>query len=139
VTVTVIGNLTRDPELRFAKSGLAMVTLGLAVNRKRGDEELTSFFDVVAFGSLAENVAETCPKGSRVVVTGRLEQRSWETDDGDRRSKVEIVADDIGPSLRWATAALTRNSSDKPGGAPGTQHSWSRPVGQPVHHGEEPF
>ena len=68
-------------------------------------EEQVSFFDVTCWAQLAENVAESVPKGSRVVVTGRLEQRSWETQEGDKRSKVEIVADEVGPSLRWATAA----------------------------------
>ncbi len=140
MTTTIVGNTTRDPELRFTKNGLAMVTVGVAVNRKRGDEETTSFFDVVAFGTLAENVAETCPKGSRIVVTGRLEQRSWESDNGERRSKVEIVADDIGPSLRWATATITRTPNDRPTSpAPGVQHNWDRPTGQTVHYGEEPF
>jgi len=141
MTTTVVGNTTRDPELRFTKNGLAMLTVGVAVNRKRGDEETTSFFDVVAFGSLAENVAESCPKGCRVVVTGRLEQRSWDTDNGERRSKVEIVADEIGPSLRWATCTVTRNVGERTSAAAsGVQHAWDKPTGQStVQYGEEPF
>ena len=68
-----------------------------------------SFFDVTCFRQLAENVAESLKKGARVVVYGTLQQRSWETDHGDRRSKVEILADDVAPSLRWATAEVTKN------------------------------
>ena len=121
-TVPVVGNVTRDPELRFTPSGAAVATFGLAWNRKsqnaRGEtEEQVSFFDVTCWRQLAENVAESLSKGTRVVVYGRLEQRSWETTDGDRRSKVEIIADDVAPSLRWATAELTRNDFKGDAGA----------------------
>ena len=71
-------------------------------------EESTSFFDIVCWRDLAENVALSLVKGSRVVVTGRLEQRTWETEEGDRRSRVELVAEDVGASLRFATAEITR-------------------------------
>ena len=109
-TVTVVGNVTRDPELRFAQSGTAIAQFGVAWNRRRQDQEdEVSFFDVTCFGQFAENVAESVKKGVRVVVYGTLQQRSWETDHGDRRSKVEILADDVAPSLRWATAEVTRN------------------------------
>ena len=109
-TVTVVGNVTRDPELRFAQSGMAIAQFGLAWNRRRQDQEdEVSFFDVTCFRQLAENVAESLKKGARVVVYGTLQQRSWENDQGDRRSKVEILADDVAPSLKWATAAVTRN------------------------------
>ena len=113
-SVTLVGNVTRDPELRFTNTGQANVTFGLAVNRRWQNrqtqewEEATSFFDVVCWRDLAENVALSLSKGMRVVVTGRIEQRSWETDDGEHRSKVEIVADEIGPSLRFATADVQR-------------------------------
>jgi single-strand DNA-binding protein len=113
-TVTLVGNLTRDPELRFTNSGLAQTTFGLAVNRRRQNasgewEDNTSFFDIVCWRDMAENVSTSLNKGNRIVVTGRLEQRSWETENGDRRSKVEVIADEIGPSLRWATAKIERN------------------------------
>jgi single-strand DNA-binding protein len=114
-TVTVIGNLTREPELRFTNTGQAQANLGLAVNRRwqnrqSGEwEERTSFFNVVAWGDLAENVAHSLPKGCRVIVTGRLEQRSWETQEGEKRSVIEVVADEVAPSLRWATAKVERN------------------------------
>jgi single-strand DNA-binding protein len=119
--VVLVGNITRDPELRFTPSGQPTATFGLAVNRRWQNrqtqewEEATSFFDVVCWREQAENAAESLARGSRVIVTGRLEQRSWETPDGDKRSKVEVVADEIGPSLRWATAAITKNERRGPG------------------------
>ena len=120
-SITLVGNITRDPELRFTNTGQANVTFGLAVNRRWQNrqtqewEEATSFFDVVCWREMAENVSESLTRGSRVIVNGRLEQRSWETQDGDKRSKVEVVADEIGPSLRWATAAVTKNERRGPG------------------------
>ena len=113
--ITIVGNCTRDPELRFTASGQANASFGVAVNRRWQNrqtnewEEAVSFFDVVCWRQLAENVAESITKGSRVIVTGRLDQRSWETQDGDKRSKVEIVADEIGPSLNYATAQVVRH------------------------------
>ena len=113
----IVGNLTRDPEIRYTREGQATATLGVAANRRWQNretnewEESTSFFDVVAWRDLAENVALSLTKGMRVIVTGRLEQRSWETEDGDRRFKVEIVADEVGPSLRFATVDVHRTSS----------------------------
>jgi single-strand DNA-binding protein len=111
-TTTVVGNLARDPEIRYTREGQATTALSLAVNRRWQNretkewEESTSFLDVICWRDLAENVALSLTKGARIVVTGRLEQRSWETDEGDRRSKVEIVADEIGASLRFATADI---------------------------------
>jgi single-strand DNA-binding protein len=120
-TVTIVGNLTRDPEIRYTTGGAAKASFGVAVSRRWQNrqsqewEEQTSFFNVVCWREMAENVAESIGKGSRVVVTGRLEQRSWETENGDKRSVVEIVADEVGPSLRWATAKVNRN--ERRGGA----------------------
>ena len=114
-TITLIANLTREPEIRYTREGQATTTLGVAVNRRWQDrtteegEESTSFFDVVCWRELAENAALSLVKGMRVVVTGRLEHRSWETEEGEHRSKVEVVADDLGPSLRFATAEVQRN------------------------------
>ena len=105
-----------------------------------------SFFDITAWAQLAENVAETVAKGTRVTITGRLDQRSWETQDGDKRSKVEIVADDVAVSLRWATAEVTRNerSDGGGGGFGGGSSGGSRPSGgsnkPPAYNpDEEPF
>lgn len=110
--VTIVGNITRDPDLKYTPNGAAVVKLGVAVNKrvKQNGEWVDgdpSFFDVTAWNTLAENIAETLAKGNRVVVTGRLEQRSWEQD-GNKRYAVEIVADEVAPSLRWATAVVTR-------------------------------
>ncbi|MGB3411669.1 MAG: single-stranded DNA-binding protein [Microthrixaceae bacterium] len=146
-TVELIGNITRDPELRFTPSGAAVATFGLAVNRRWRNqqtnewEEQTSFFDIVCWREMAENVAESLTKGSRVIVTGRLDQRSWETDQGDKRSKVEVVADEVGPSLRWATAQVTKNER-REGGSGGGFNS-PPPAQEPPAGGynddEEPF
>ena len=145
--VTVVGNITRDPELRFTPSGAAVANFGLAWNRKgRDGEEVVSFFDITAWNQLAENASESLSKGMRVMVYGRLDQRSWETQDGDRRSKVEIIADEIAPSLRWATAEVTRNarSDNSAGGGGGAPQGGggARPVANqaPAYDpNEEPF
>ena len=121
-TVTLIGNLVDDPELRFTPSGVALAKIRMAVNRRwRGQDgewqEDTSFFNGTVWREQAETVAESLQKGTRVIVTGRLEQRSWETAEGDRRSVVEIQIDEIGPSLRWATATVNKTQrSDSWGG-----------------------
>lgn len=114
-SVSIIGNCTRDPELRFTPGGKPVASFGVAYStRRRKDDGSwedgdTSFFDVSCWDQLAENVCESIQKGNRVVVTGRLQQRSWENTEGEKRSKVEIVADDVSPSLRWSTAQITRN------------------------------
>ena len=112
-SVTLVGNLVEDPELRFTASGVAMANIRIAVSRRyrdRNDEwqEDTSFFGGTCWRDVAENVAESLTKGARVIITGRLKQRSWETNEGDKRSIVEIDIQEIGPSLRWATANVTR-------------------------------
>lgn len=114
-TVTLVGNLTRDPELRYTPSGAAVAKFGLAVNRyytnRQGERvENTDFFNVNAWRNLAENVAESLSTGVRVVVTGRIQSRSWETDEGQRRTVIEIEAEEVGPSLRWATAQMTKTT-----------------------------
>lgn len=119
--VTIAGGLGKDPELRYATNGKAFTKFSLANGRskKQGDKwvDETYWFDVVTFGQLAENVAESLRKGSKVVVTGKLSQRSWETDDGQKRSTVELVADDVSVSLRVATAVVTRNERKERVGA----------------------
>jgi single-strand DNA-binding protein len=121
-SIVLVGNITRDPELRFTPSGQSTATFGLAVNRRWQNrqtqewEEATSFFDVVCWRELAENASESLSRGSRIIVTGRLEQRSWETQEGEKRSKIEVVADELGPSLRWATAKIEKNERRGPGG-----------------------
>ena len=123
--ITIVGNVTRDPELRFTASGQATATFGIAVNRRWQNrqtnewEEAVSFFNVVTWRELAENAAESLHKGTRVLVSGRLEQRSWETPDGEKKTVVDIVADEVGPSLRWASAQIVRN--ERRGGEGGPQ------------------
>jgi single-strand DNA-binding protein len=118
--VTLIGNITRDPELRYTAGGQAIATFGIAVNRRwqnrqsQAWEESTSFFDIVCWGDLGTNVTDSLGKGDRVIVSGRLEQRSWETQDGEKRSKIEVVADEVGPSVRWAVARPEK--TDRRGG-----------------------
>lgn len=146
-TITIIGNVTRDPELRYLTSGTALAQLGVAVNRRYMQnnewQEETSFFDVVCWRDLADNVSESISKGDRIIVTGRLEQRSWETQDGDKRSKVEIVADEVGPSLRWATARIEKIRRDGPAGGStgGGGGSYEPPRDEPKSYddAEEPF
>ena len=152
-SVTLVGNVTRDPELRFTASGQATASFGLAVNRIWNDrqtnerKEAVSFFDVVCWREMAENASESLTKGARVLVTGRLEQRSWETPEGEKRSKIEIVADEVGPSLRWATAEVRKNDRRGPGEG-GPAANGARPVanaasqggGGPAYdYGDEPF
>jgi single-strand DNA-binding protein len=120
--VTITGNLTEDPELRFTPGGAAVANIRVAVTSrvKDGDgwrDGETSFFQVTAWRTLAENVAESLTKGARVMVFGPLRQRSWETDAGERRSVVEVQAEEVGPSLRWATAKPERTSAKAAAGA----------------------
>lgn len=128
-TTTLVGNVTREPELRFTPSGRAVAQFGLAINRRKRDESGawvdgdTSFFDVVCWGELGENVAASLGKGTRVIVLGELRQRSWETEPTDgtepqKRSKIEVVADSVGPELRWATCSVIKNERKGPDGAP---------------------
>jgi single-strand DNA-binding protein len=151
--VSVVGNLTRDPELRFTPSGQATASFGVAVNRRWQNrqtqewDEATSFFDVVCWGQLAENAAQSLTRGSRVVVSGRLDQRSWENQEGERRSKIEITADEVAPSLRWATVSITKNERRAPEGGGSFSNGAGRAVPNEApaeasgdyHYEEEPF
>ena len=149
-SITITGNITRDPEMRYTPSGISKVTFGIAVNRSWRNqntqewEEQTSFFNVVAWRQLAENVGASLTKGTRVTVTGRLEQRSWETEQGEKRSVVEVVADDIAASLRFATAEIHRVERQGAGeGGGGRRQPAATPSGggggNYDEYGEEPF
>ncbi|MBK8334309.1 MAG: single-stranded DNA-binding protein [Ilumatobacteraceae bacterium] len=150
-TVTIVGNITRDPELRFTAGGKGIASFGVAVNRRwqqNGEwQEKVSFFNVTAWDTLGENIAASLTKGTRVIVTGRLEQREYETKEGEKRNVVEIVADEIGPSLRWARAEVERIARDgggssgggsSAGGGSGGSSSGGR-APDPVYGDEEPF
>lgn len=146
-TVTLVGNLTRDPELRFTTGGRAVAQFGLAVNRRyqqNGEwQDQTSYFNVVAWGTLGENVAASVTKGMRVVVSGRLEQREYQTREGDKRTAIEINADEIGPSLRWATASVERTprgeGGQRGGGSTGGGGGGGNFGGGDAFPDEEPF
>jgi single-strand DNA-binding protein len=116
-SIVVVGNLTADPELRFTQTGVAYISGSIASNRKyqvNGQwEEKTSYFNFSAWREIAENIAATCTKGMRVVITGRMEQKTWTDKEGNERKTHELAVDDIGPSLRWATASVTKTA--KPG------------------------
>ena len=152
-TVTLTGNLTKDPELRYTTGGRGVASFGLAVNRRyqvNGEwQEQVSFFNVVAWADLGENAAASLHKGNRVMVTGRLEQRSYDTREGETRNVTEVIADDLGPSLRWAQAQVERISRDSAdgggfsGGGGGNSGGGgaARPATppDPVYGEEEPF
>jgi single-strand DNA-binding protein len=99
-SVSFAGNLTNDPEVRSTDSGIARAMFRVAVSGRR--EQEASFFTVIVWRDQAEHAAQSLTKGNRVVVVGRLQQRSWTAEDGSARSVVEVVADELGPSLRWA-------------------------------------
>ena len=111
-SVSFAGNLTDDPEVRYTEGGIARAVFRVAASG-RGEQE-PSFFTVVVWRDQAEHVAESLSKGSRVVVVGRLQQRSWTAEDGSARSVVEVVAEELGASLRWAaTTTRTTRSQDR--------------------------
>jgi single-strand DNA-binding protein len=122
--VTLVGNITDDPELRFTPSGAAVANFTVAVNRRfknnegQWEDKLDGFFRCNCWRDMAENVAESFSKGTRVVVVGRLQQRSWDDQEGNRRSVVEVQVDEVGPSLRWASASIQKSqrSSGSSGG-----------------------
>ena len=141
--VTIIGGLGRDPELRFTASGQAVVGFGVGVSHryKARDAvewtEETTWVDVTAWGALAENIASSAVKGSRVIVTGRFKTDTW-TDKatGVERSKIALVADEVGLSLRFARGSMERNERTSSSGGGG---GGSKPAGAPVYGDEEPF
>jgi single-strand DNA-binding protein len=125
-----------DPELKYTPNGAAVANMRIAWNRKQKNDTTgqwedaeTGFFSVTAWRSLAENAAESLTRGMRVIVVGRLQQRSWETPEGDKRSVVEIVADEIGPSLRWATAKVEKRSGGSGGGGDWGKSGGGEPEG----------
>jgi len=118
--VTLVGNLTDDPEMRFTPNGAAVANFRLAVTPRlrEGDawkDGETSFFRVNVWRQMAENASETLTKGARCIVVGRLRTRSWETAEGEKRSVTEVEADEVGPSLKFATAKVERASRDSDG------------------------
>jgi single-strand DNA-binding protein len=111
-SVSFAGNLTEDPEIRYTESGIARAMFRMAVSGRW--EQEASFFTVIVWRDQAEHAAQSLAKGSRVVVVGWLQQRAWTAEDGSARQVVEVVAEDLGPSLRWATATLARPAELSP-------------------------
>src|SRR5947208_2222565 len=126
VTITVIGNLTDDPELRFTPSGAAVAKFRVASTPRFMDKASGEwkdgeplFLSCTVWRQAAENVAESLQRGSRVIVSGRLRQRSYETREGEKRTVIELEVDEIGPSLRYATAKVQKMSRSSGGGSGG--------------------
>lgn len=122
--ITIVGNVTADPELRFTPSGAAVANFTVAATPRVFDKQANEWRDgdalfmrVSAWRQLAENVAESVRKGHRVIVQGKLKQRSYETREGEKRTVVEMEADEVGPSLRYATAKV--NKAERSGGSSG--------------------
>jgi single-strand DNA-binding protein len=121
--ITVVGNLTADPELRFTPSGAAVANFTVASTPRQFDKQSGEWKDGEAlfmrcniWRQAAENVAETLTRGSRVIVSGRLKQRSYETREGEKRTVVELEVEEVGPSLRYATAKVNKFSRGSGGG-----------------------
>ena len=118
--ITVVGNLTADPELRFTPSGAAVANFTVASTPRTFDRQSGEwkdgealFLSCTVWRQAAENVAESLQRGARVIVSGRLRQRSYETKEGEKRTTIELEIDEIGPSLRYATASVTRAPSNR--------------------------
>jgi single-strand DNA-binding protein len=127
--ITIVGNLTRDPELRFTPQGVSWVTFTVASTPRTYDQASgqfkdgeTVFMDCSAWRQMADNIAETLTRGMRVVVNGRLTSRSYETAEGEKRTRLQVQVEEVGPSLRYATAKVTRTTS---GGGNGGGGGWS--------------
>ena len=135
-SITISGNLTTDPVIRYTANGRASLAGGVAVNRRwqtNGEwQEATSFINFKAYGQIAENIAATCTKGMRVMLTGRPETSEYVDKDGVNRKAFDVIVDDMGPSLKFATAVVDRITRDN-GGQNRTVQT-SRPV-----EDEEPF
>jgi single-strand DNA-binding protein len=136
--ITVVGNLTADPELRYTQGGLAVANFTIASTPRTFDRQANDWKDGEAlflrascWREFAEHVAGSLTKGSRVIAQGRLKQRSYETKEGEKRTSIELEIDEIGPSLRYATAQVTRASSSAGGGNRGggqgqvTEEPWA--------------
>jgi single-strand DNA-binding protein len=147
--ITIVGNLTREPELRFTTSGTATCGFGVAVNRRyqqNGEwvDAPTNFFNVTVWGQYGENAASSLGKGDRVVVKGRLDFRKYTNKDGIEVTTHDVVADEVSVSLKYATATVTRLQRSTEGGGTANTGGASRPAStgrpaDPVYGDEEPF
>ncbi|MDT8912840.1 single-stranded DNA-binding protein [Amycolatopsis sp. PS_44_ISF1] len=147
--ITVVGNLTSDPELRFTASGAAVASFTVASTPRALDRQTNEWKDGEAlflrcslWRQAAENAAESLTRGTRVIVQGRLVQRSFETKEGEKRTVVELQVDEIGPSLRYATTTVNRVARADSAAAPGADGTWSTspaPVSAGSGAGDPPF
>lgn len=145
--ITIVGNLVREPELRFTSGGTATCGFGVAVNRRyqqNGEwvDAPTNFFNVTVWGQLGENVAATLSKGDRVIVKGRLEFRKYQGKDGAEVTTHDIIADEVAPSLKYATASIQRIERDGTAASRGRGGGGGRGRQQredPVYGDTEPF
>ena len=134
--ITVVGNLTSDPELRYTQNGLAVANFTIASTPRNFDRASNEWKDGEAlflrasvWREFAEHVAGSLTKGSRVIATGRLKQRSYETKEGEKRTTIDLEVDEIGPSLRYATATVSRAASaGRPGVPAGNDEPWGSPT-----------
>jgi single-strand DNA-binding protein len=148
--ITVVGNLTSDPELRYTQNGLAVANFTIASTPRNFDRASNEWKDGDAlflrasvWREFAEHVAGSLTKGSRVIATGRLKQRSYETKEGEKRTTIELEVDEIGPSLRYATAQVSRAAGGAGGAAGGARGGLpaggDEPWGQPTSAGADPW
>jgi single-strand DNA-binding protein len=145
-TLTITGNLTADVEVRFTATGVPVAAFTVAASRRIYDQATgqwkdgdSLFLRCSAWRELADHAAESLSKGTRVIVTGRLKQRQYETTEGDKRTVYEVDADDVGPSLKWATAKIAKTSRDKvPHPADAVDQWQTAPAGVAVGAGDEP-
>jgi single-strand DNA-binding protein len=143
--ITVVGNLTADPELRYTQNGLAVANFTIASTPRNFDRASNDWKDGEAlflrasvWREFAEHVAGSLTKGSRVIATGRLKQRSYETKEGEKRTSIELEIDEIGPSLRYATAQVSRAAGGS-GARGGLPAGGDEPWGQPASAGADPW
>ncbi|MEV4457343.1 single-stranded DNA-binding protein [Microbispora sp. NPDC049633] len=127
-TITIIGNLTNDPDLRYTNTGTAVAGFTIATSSRTYNKQLEQWEDgealfmrCSAWRDLAEHVCESLTRGTRVIATGRLRMRTYETNDGERRTVIEMTVDEIGPSLRFATAKVTKTARTRGGSAGGPE------------------
>lgn len=131
--VTLRGRLTRDPEMRYSAAGKPVAKFAVVTSRRVKDQQTgewsdadTTFWDCVAFGQLAENVAESLEKGTAVVVQGNAAQEEWETKEGEKRKSMKVIAEDVAPSLRFCSAKIVRAARSEGSAKPaGTEDPWA--------------
>ena len=140
----LVGNMTRDPEIRYTPAGKAVADFGIAYNTRRKnptsgewEDGDTSFFDITCWDQLAENVAESLTKGTKVIVIGELRMDSWnDKESGDKRTKIKVTASTVGPALDFATAEVVKNERSSGDSEQRSQGSVRRPAKQ---YDEAPF